>query len=32
MPFQGETASYAPLKRIVENQRIKELIKDWKIQ
>lgn len=32
MPFQGEKASYAPLKRIVENPRIKELIKDWKIR
>ena len=32
MPFQGERASYAPLKRIVDNPRIKELMKDWKIQ
>ena len=32
MPYQSEKASYTPLKRIVENPRIKELIKDWKIQ
>lgn len=31
MPFQGETAGYAPLRRIIESPRINELIKSWHI-
>ena len=32
MPFQGETAGYSPLRRIIENPHIQELIKGWHIQ
>ena len=32
MPFQGETAGYTPLRRIIENPHIEELIKAWHIQ
>lgn len=31
MPFQGETAGYTPLRRIIENPHIEELIKGWHI-
>ncbi len=32
MPFQGETAGYTPLRRIIENPHIDDLIKGWHIQ
>lgn len=32
MPFQGETAGYTPLRRIIENPHIMDLIKGWHIQ